>query len=147
MSEQGLLFFTQRSTKKVTELNTNPVASMTFWFELLLREVMIDGIVEALSDAENEQYWQTYPREAQVRFCSYAPTSAQPISSKQQLEEKKQQIEAAYDEKPLPVSEFYCGFRLKPRKFVFYAYQSKTLSDVVEFSGVDGAWNEQVLSP
>ena len=82
VSDQGLLFFTQRNTRKVAEMNANPSASMTFWFELLLREVIIDGVIEALSESENEQYWQDYPREAQIRFHSYAPTSAQPIRDK-----------------------------------------------------------------
>lgn len=147
VNEQGLLFFTQRGTRKVSEIHHNPIASMTFWFELLLREVIIEGMVEALSDVENEQYWQTYPREAQVRFYSYAPTSTQPIVSKQQLEDKRQQVEDAYDGKPLPMSDFYCGFRLKPSKFVFYAYQSKQLSDVIEYACIDGAWRATMLSP
>ena len=44
---QGLLFFTQRDTRKVAEMSINPAVSMTFWFELLLREVIIDGTVLA----------------------------------------------------------------------------------------------------
>ncbi len=90
MSDQGLLFFTQRNTKKVAEINVNPFASMTFWFELLSREVIIEGVIEPLTEVENEQYWQTYTREAQIRFHSYAPTSAQPIRDKQELEEKRE---------------------------------------------------------
>jgi pyridoxamine 5'-phosphate oxidase len=49
INEQGLLFFTQRSTRKVQELLKNPLAVVTFWFELLRREVIIEGIVESLS--------------------------------------------------------------------------------------------------
>ena len=147
VSDQGLLFFTQRGTRKVTEINTNPNASMTFWFELLLREVIIEGVIEALSEVENEQYWQSYPREAQIRFHSYAPTSAQPITNKQELEEKKKLIQQECTEQPVPVSPLYCGFRLKPRRFVFYAYRSDELSDVFEYANVNDRWIEQLLSP
>ena len=133
INDQGLLFFTQINTKKVIEIRENPTVSMTFWFELLLREVIIEGVVETLSDTENEEYWSSYPREAQIRFHSYAPTSALPIQSKQVLEEKKKEIEQAYSGSSVPMSLFYCGFRLKPSRFIFYAYRTDELSDVIEY--------------
>ena len=147
INTQGLLFFTQRDTRKVTEMRVNSSVSMTFWFELLLRQVIVEGIIEALSETENEQYWQSYPREAQIRFHSYAPTSAQPIQSKQELEEKRKIIQETYAGQSVPVSAFYCGFRLKPNRFVFYAYQPNELSDVLEYACVDNEWTEQLLSP
>lgn len=147
VNDQGLLFFTQRGTRKVEEMATNPRVSMTFWFELLLREVIIEGVVEALTEAENEQYWQSYPREAQIRFHSYAPTSSQPIRDKQELEEKKKLIQQECTDQAVPVSPLYCGFRIKPSRFVFYAYRSDALSDVVEYSRSTSGWGERLLSP
>ncbi len=144
---QGLLFFTQRNTRKVAEMSMNSSVSMTFWFELLLREVIIEGIVEALSETENEYYWQNYPREAQIRFHSYAPTSAQPIRNKQELEEKRKTMQQNYTDQSIPVSPFYCGFRLKPNRFIFYAYRSDELSDVVEYTRFENKWSKQILSP
>ncbi|HBI22007.1 MAG TPA: pyridoxamine 5'-phosphate oxidase [Legionella sp.] len=144
---QGLLFFTQKDTRKVAEMSINPAVSMTFWFELLLREVIIEGTIEALSEIENEQYWQSYPREAQIRFHSYAPTSAQPIRDKQELEEKRKVIQQNCTDHPVPVSPLYCGFRLKPNRFIFYAYRSDELSDVLEYTHLNDEWTTQLLSP
>ena len=39
ISPEGLLFFTQRGTKKVEELNVNPRVSLNFWFELTERQI------------------------------------------------------------------------------------------------------------
>jgi pyridoxamine 5'-phosphate oxidase len=147
ITTQDLLFFTQTGTRKVKELRDNPYATMTFWFELYQREVIIEGNIEALSESENAHYWQDYPREAQIRFYSYAPTSSQPIPHKKILENKKQIIEQHYHDKPLPVSPFYCGFRLKPVRIVFYAYQTPQLSEVVEYQYNNGEWAQQLLSP
>ncbi|CEG58299.1 TPA: pyridoxamine 5'-phosphate oxidase [Legionella pneumophila] len=147
ISELSLLFFTQKGTRKVAELITNPIATLTFWFELLQREVIIEGVVESLLPEENERYWQTYPREAQIRFYSYAATSSQPIISKHQLEKKKKNIAVNYQDKPLPMSEFYCGFRVKPARMVFYTYRTDELSDVVEYHLVDNSWITRLLSP
>jgi len=147
INEKGLLFFTQRGTRKVEEMAANPSVSMTFWFELLMREIIIEGIIEALSDAENELYWQDYPREAQIRFHSYAPTSSKPIEDKEELELKRNLIREDYAEKPIPLSSLYCGFRLKPNRFVFYSYHADVLSDVVEYTALKGEWQSQLLSP
>ena len=143
----SLLFFTQRGTRKVKELEENRNAVITFWFELYQREVIIEGRVERLSDAENEHYWQTYPREAQLRFYAYAPTSSQPIPNKQALEVKKKSLEEEYKNKELPVSPYYCGFRLKPNKILFYTYRIDELSDVYQFCYEKETWSMKLLSP
>ncbi|WP_133128833.1 pyridoxine/pyridoxamine 5'-phosphate oxidase [Legionella nagasakiensis] len=147
INPEGLLFFTQTGTRKVVELSQNPVASMIFWFELLQRQVMIEGTVKTLEEAENQYYWQRYPREAQVRFYSYAPTSAQPIANKQMLEDKRKQCDVQYVSASLPMNEFYCGFRIKPLRMVFYAYRTDELSDVVEYTYVSDGWHKRLLSP
>lgn len=147
INADGLLFFTQRNTRKVGELLSNPVAAITFWFELLQREVIIEGRAIPLTDQDNALYWEGYSREAQIRFCSYAPTSSQAVASKQVLEDKREQIKRNYTDLPIPVSELYCGFRLRPARFVFYAYRTDELSDVIEYSFRDGQWVQQLLSP
>lgn len=147
MTENGLLFFTQRGTRKVKELKDNPNASIVFWLELQQREVIIEGIVAPLSAAENDDYWQSYPPEAQIRFYSYAPTSAQPIANMVALEDQKKHIERRYEGKPLPISPFYCGYRLKPSRMVFYAYRTDKLSDMFEYCCVTDHWTRQLLSP
>lgn len=146
-NEQGILFFTQKGTKKVQEILSNPIASMTFWFELKAREVIINGVVEALSDEENQKYWNSYPREAQIRFYGYAPTSAQPINNKQELEVKREEARQNFTNQNIPVHPLYCGFRVKPSKFIFYTFNSGPLSDVEEYEFKEGKWNYKILSP
>jgi len=91
--------------------------------------------------------WKDYSREAQIRFYSYAPTSSQPIVSKDLLENRKKQIEIEFNDRALPISSFYCGFRLKPSRIIFYAYRADELSDVFEYQYIDGQWKKQWLSP
>lgn len=147
ISNQDLLFFTQRGTKKVAELVANPLAVITFWLELSQREIILEGNIISLSDSENETYWQNYSREAKIRFYSYAPTSSLPIESKEILEEKKRQVEQEYRGKDLPISPYYCGFRLNPTRILFYTYRTDELSDVIEYSRNNINWDIQLLSP
>lgn len=147
IDERGLLFFTQRGTRKVEELNHHPQACMTFWFELYQREVIIEGNVRSLTQAENENYWLSYPREAQIRFCSYAPTSSRPITSKLVLEEKRRELERDFANQLIPFNSYYCGFRLLPTRIIFYAYRADELSDVCEYMLAGDRWTRQSLSP
>lgn len=147
ISNEGLLFFTQTGTRKVTELTANPDVALTFWFERLQREVIIEGRASRLTAAENEYYWNSYPRWSQIRFYSYAETSGQPIIDKQLLENKKTSIEENYQGIPLPMSPFYCGFRIHPMHFIFYAYLTDQLSDVFDCSLINSNWIKRSLSP
>jgi pyridoxamine 5'-phosphate oxidase len=147
ITNKGLLFFTQSGTKKVTELENLSKAALTFWFELFQRQVQIQGEVEALSEIENKHYWDRNPSESHIRFYSYASTSGQPIVNKQLLEDRKKAIEAEYKDKKLPMSPFYKGFRVIPKKITFYSLRTDTLSDMFEYTHKNGEWLFSLLSP
>ena len=148
ISPSGLIFFTQAGTRKVSELEHNPRVSLNFWLELKERQIIIEGVAEKLDQAENSDYWAAYPRIAQIRFTAYAPTSGQPIQSKQHLEEKKMAIEHEYQGKEIQVNSLYCGYRIKPIKFLFYAYRTDELSDVTEYTKQDdNHWRQRIISP
>jgi pyridoxamine 5'-phosphate oxidase len=147
IDDNTLLFFTQKGTRKVRELEENPFASITFWFELYQRQVNIEGKIKTLTEEENKHYWQSYPREAQIRFHAYAPTSTQPIQNKQKLEAKRKLIKEEYEDKKIPLNSYYCGFRLVIERMLFYAYRLDELSDVYEFLLTNGEWSMQLLSP
>ncbi|WP_454783113.1 pyridoxine/pyridoxamine 5'-phosphate oxidase [Legionella sp. WA2022007384] len=147
ISDDGILFFTQKSTRKVNELKNNPQVSLVFWLELLQREVIIEGKTLLLNQGENKHYWDSYPQWAQIRFLSYAPTSMQLIESKDILEQKRQKIEESFLNKPIPLSPEYCGFRIQPERMIFYAYRQDELSDVWEYALKTNKWNFQRLSP
>ncbi|HHT0592372.1 TPA: pyridoxine/pyridoxamine 5'-phosphate oxidase [Legionella anisa] len=147
ISDEGILFFTQKGTRKVSELKNNPQVSLVFWLELLQREVIIEGKALFLNHVENQNYWSSYPQWAKIRFLSYAPTSMQVIESKEILEKKRQKIEDSFLNKPIPISPEYCGYRIKPERMVFYAYRHDELSDVWEYVLQNNEWHLQRLSP
>ena len=147
ISPEGLLFFTQSGTRKVTEMHDNPSVSFTFWLEINQREIILEGAVSALTKAENELHWNEYPKEAQIRFYSYASTSSKPIQSKDQLEEIRLNIEKQYQQDILPVSPYYCGFRIIPNRIIFYDFRTDELSDVKEYELREQGWSIKTLSP
>lgn len=147
VEEDRILFFTQKRTRKVGEIEANSAVAITFWFERSAREVIIEGDAVFLSEAENEEYWNTYPEWAQVRFLSYAPTSGLPIENKQVLENKRNEIESANQDNPLPLSPDYCGIFVIPNRVVFYTYRLDEFSDVWEYQINEKGFAKKRLSP
>lgn len=147
ITDTELIFFTQQGTRKVKELDENPLISLNFWFELTQRQVIIEGKAAALSSSENQSYWSSYPRFAQLRFCTYAPTSAQKIDSKKQLEEKRTKLDRLHKENDVPMSPFYCGYRIQAENFLFYRYRIDEFSDVWKFEKNKDFWEQFLISP
>lgn len=148
IAEQSIIFFTQRETKKVIALAENPRVSMTLWLPLQQRQVVIDGITEALAPAENLAYWKKMPRERQLRFFAYAPTSSQPIESIVEIESKHERLTQAFmDTAEIPMSDFYCGFKVIPETIYFYTLGINSFSESLRYLYINGIWQTQLLSP
>lgn len=147
MNASGILFFTQRGTRKTYEIAENPQASMTLWLPLQQREVMVDGVIETLSAEENQSYWLTRSKERQLHFMAYSPTSSQVISSTQVLEKKLIDLTAQYENKTVPMPDSYLGYRLVPQTYVFYTLIDAGFSAIVRWSKGHDGWRQEVLSP
>ncbi len=147
INEKGILFFTQRGTRKVMELQQNPYASMTLWLPLQQREIIVEGGVIELSREVNEKYWKTLPRDRQLRFAAYAPTSTQPIQSIETINDEYHNLLKQFDRRDVPISEYYCGFRLFPEYFYFYSLGSDDFSELIKYRFNNDQWTEQLLSP
>lgn len=147
MNDKGILFFTQRDTRKVSELRDNPSVSMVLWLPLQQRQVVIEGIAHALTEDENEHYWKTMSHDRQLRFSAYAPTSGQPIHSVEQLKKQHQNLINQYVDMEVPMSDFYRGFRVMPDIMYFYTLNMADFSEVIRVSRKNEEWVEETMSP
>ena len=144
---ESLLFFTQQKTRKVSELLNNPKSSLNFLFSMQNRQVILEGVAIPLSAAENEDFWNTLPRERQLKFSAYAPTSSQVIKNLNQLEVKKKELIEQFDGLAIPVSKDYFGFRFIPETCVFYTVGAASFSEVIRYSKIKDSWKTELVSP
>lgn len=147
INDTNILFFTQSGTRKDTDFKTNPSASMTFWLPLQQREVMLDGTVEYISEEENQKYWGTMPRERQLLFSAYAPTSGKAINSIELLKTKLAELTSLHNGLTIPLCTYYCGIRFIPNKIIYYTLGSDSFSDVAQYTLINDVWVGQQLSP
>jgi pyridoxamine 5'-phosphate oxidase len=147
ISEKGILFFTQQATQKVYEINENPYASMTIWLAQQQRQIILNGNVISLTQEENNAYWETMQKDRQLRFTAYAPTSAQPIDALTKLNQHYEELCLKYKDRKIPMSPFYCGFRLTPNEIYFYTLGYDSFSSFIKYKNNVNGWKQELLSP
>lgn len=147
ITNEDILFFTQRGTRKTREIAHNPRASMTLWLPLQQREVMLEGSMTTLSQQENESYWSKRPRESQLRFSAYAQTSGQPLLDPTTLDNNYAALAKQFHDKPIPMSDCYCGYRFIVESFIFFTLNDVNFSEVIQYTRQQKTWHALPLSP
>jgi pyridoxamine 5'-phosphate oxidase len=147
IEKESLLFFTQRFSRKVFELQKNPNATLNFWFAMQQRQVLLEGTVNPLSYEENQGFWNSLPRERQLRFSSCALTTGKVIEDQTVLEKRKAELMTQFTDQEIPMSPHYCGFRFTPNIMYFYTLGITTFSEVIRYTKIAEHWQRECLSP
>jgi pyridoxamine 5'-phosphate oxidase len=145
IDEDGIRFFTNYDSRKGRELDANPRAAVTLYWQPLYRAARMEGAVERLSAEESDAYFASRPRGAQIGAWASAQGSVLP--SREELDERVREVEARFpDEVPRP--DFWGGYRLRPDAVELWQGRPDRLHDREHFLlQDDGSWRSERLSP
>lgn len=145
VDEKGFLFFTNYESRKGVELAAQPWASLLFFWQPLEREVRIEGIVEKVTEAESDDYFQTRPVGSQIG--AWTSPQSQPITLEQLAATEKALKDQYGDSKP-PRPPHWGGYRLKPEYFEFWQGRPSRLHDRLTYQATDTAtWTIGRIAP
>ena len=68
INEDGFIFFTNYNSKKAQELDSNPQASVCFYWDQIQKQVIMDGTVRKITPEESKQYFESRDLETQICF-------------------------------------------------------------------------------
>ncbi|KTD46200.1 pyridoxamine 5'-phosphate oxidase family protein [Legionella quateirensis] len=140
INEQGLLFFTQLGSAKVTHFLVNPYVSFTFMLPNTQRQVTVLGRINPLGESENIKNWETYELERRLRFLVYGTKSGQAIKKQQELDDELVALREQY-KKTLPERpREYVGYTIVPEEIKFYQLNEHRLSDSITAKRTDETW-------
>src|SRR5262245_50785559 len=110
--ERGFVFYSNRTSRKGNELETNPRAALCIYWPTLGEQVRIEGTVEIVDDAESDAYFATRGRESQLG--AWASRQSRPLESRAILLERMKDLEAEHAGKGVPRPRWWGGYRVVP---------------------------------
>jgi pyridoxamine 5'-phosphate oxidase len=145
LDDRGITFFTNRTSRKGEELETNPyAAAVVHWWDLG-RQVRIEGSVERTTDAESLEYWTTRPRGSQV--AAWSSPQSRPLSGRDELEAQVDEMEERFAGDEVPLPPFWGGYRLLPASIEFWTHRDDRLHDRVRYVRDGDGWQRERLAP
>jgi pyridoxamine 5'-phosphate oxidase len=145
VDDRGLVFYTNKESRKAAELEANPQIFLLFFWKSLHRQVRIEGTVEHVTDAEADAYFAVRPRISQLG--AWASMQSRPLSERQVLEDRLADFESLYPNE-VPRPEYWSGYRVLPELFEFWQDMPFRLHDrTVYRRGENGGWVQSKLFP
>ena len=116
--ERGFVFFTNYESYKGKDILENPRACLVFFWKELERQVRITGIIEKVSAAESDEYYNSRPEGS--RIGAWVSPQSQTIEGREWLEENERKYKALLADKPITRPLHWGGYRVKPVKIEFW---------------------------
>ena len=95
LTTEGFVFFTNYTSRKGMELAENPNAALCFNWLDLQRQIRIEGLVEKISEAESDAYFQSRPFAS--RMGAWASPQSQIVPNRAILEENLLEFTKKYE--------------------------------------------------
>ena len=143
---EGFIFFTNYRSAKAIELDSNPNASLVFYWPQLERQVRVGGMVSKTSETESSEYFATRPRGSQIG--AWASPQSSVISGRDELEKRQAEIDEMYRDREVPRPEHWGGYCLRPNRIEFWQGRNDRLHDRILYQReADGSWTIKRLAP
>jgi pyridoxamine 5'-phosphate oxidase len=145
VDERGFVFYTNKESRKGSELAANPNVALLFYWKSLHRQIRIEGRVEDVTDAEADTYYASRARIS--RLGAWASIQSRPLPDRAVLEGRLAEMERQFPD-DIPRPKYWSGYRVIPKMFEFWQDMPYRLHDRTVYRRLqDGAWGQTKLFP
>nr|MBA3476400.1 pyridoxamine 5'-phosphate oxidase [Actinomycetota bacterium] len=120
-------------------------AALLFYWQLLGRQVRVEGRVERALAEESEAYFRTRPLGS--RLAAWASPQSRPLADRDQLERLYAAASARFPGENVPLPPHWGGLRLLPDAFEFWQHAANRLHDRIRYEREADAWKRERLAP
>lgn len=142
---EGFTFFTNRGSRKGVELAANPRAALVFPWHDLERQVRVEGQVSVAPHEPSAAYFATRPRGAQLG--AWASRQSSVLADRRALEERTARMAERFADGPVPLPEFWGGYRVRPDAVEFWQGRADRLHDRLRYRRSGPGWLVERLAP
>ena len=147
LTDQGFVFYTNYTSRKGQECDSNPNVALTFYWGELERQVRVEGTVERVSQEKSEAYFRNRPKGS--RLGALASHQSEIVPSRAPLEAKLAELERKYaNTDDVPTPEWWGGYFVRPDAIEFWQGRPNRLHDRLLYRlDANFAWTIDRLSP
>ena len=146
LDERGIVFYTNRNSRKGRALAANPRAALVFYWDVLTRQVVVEGQVEPASEEESDAYFATRPRASQLG--AWASAQSEPAADRSALDAAFAEVEERFEGEDVPRPPHWGGYRLSLDRMEFWLGRPFRLHDrIVYLPDGSSGWSTQRLFP
>jgi pyridoxamine 5'-phosphate oxidase len=144
--QAGFVFYTNHTSAKAQDLAGHGYASALFPWYALRRQVIVQGAVTRMSQADSEPYFHSRAHGSQIG--AWASRQSSVIGSRAVLEEAYARLEERWPEgTTVPMPDFWGGYRLVPDLVEFWQGRASRLHDRLRYRRDGAHWLVERLSP
>jgi pyridoxamine 5'-phosphate oxidase len=142
----GFVFYTNRMSRKGTDLAEVPRACLLFPWHPMQRQVIVEGTVSPLSTAESEPYFHSRSHGSQVG--AWASRQSSVLGSRGELDARYAELAGRWPEgTEVPMPDFWGGYRVVPEVVEFWQGRTNRLHDRLRYRREGDRWVIARLSP
>ncbi|MGB0936645.1 MAG: pyridoxamine 5'-phosphate oxidase [Colwellia sp.] len=130
--EDGFVFFTNYGSRKSQDFEGNNKVALLFHWNVLQRQVRIEGTIEKVSQQASEQYFHSRDKGSQVG--AWASKQSQKLSYDNELKDRMKHYQEKFNDGQVPLPEFWGGWRIKPTNIEFWQGRANRLHDRICFA-------------
>ena len=144
LQDQAFIFYTNYLSHKGQDISRQEKVSMLFFWPGLMRQIRIEGRVQAIDSTISDAYFASRPRESQIGAWASEQSSILPTRSV--LIERFEHYDQLFPNE-VPRPPHWGGYALHAEYFEFWQGQPSRLHDRKSFSLQDGIWEVNLLNP
>lgn len=141
----NFFFYTNYNSKKSQHLAQNPNASISFFWPQLERQIIIEGVVVKSTPEQADAYYNNRPYDSKVG--AWASNQSQKLSSREELENKVEELKKQFTPETIMRPDFWGGFVLKANYYEFWQGRKSRLHDRICYELVNTEWKTKRLAP
>ena len=137
LAEDGFVFYTNYKSEKGKHLESNPNACILFFWNVLEREVRIEGKATKVSAELSDEYFASRPRGSQLG--AWASYQSDVLEDRAELELRLIELAKKYPNE-VPRPPHWGGYVIEAQKLEFWQGRPSRLHDRIVFEKEKDSW-------